>query len=325
MASDAVATLVWKEPLTYLFTLREQAALGGDLELLRDTPPSRVQRRELDGLRGARERITFLARALGRSAAPGSAIGEIALPRLGVRFVVVKGTSDAALRKGPGAYDGVGLPGIPGTAAIAGHRTTYGAPFKRIDRLRAGDPITVAMPYATFTYRVERTRIVDPDDVSVLVPEGHDRLVLSACHPLYSAAQRIVVLARLERAVPARTLTQAVLPAARLADRRAAGEGVQGPTTRLKATPTSSDARSTPDHAPLGAYPVTTPPNLSGSRLMRLKDLKHRIDAAAYVVDPALVADAIVRRGALGLLGVSVNPGGARSPTAPADPARRGA
>jgi sortase A len=207
LVADAGVTLAWEEPFTHVFTLRQQAALGGDLDALRGAPPSAVERRALDGLRGTRERIAFLARSLNRSAASGGAIGEIHLPRIGERVVVVKGSGPAALRKGPGAYDGVGLPGVPGTAAIAGHRTTYGAPFRRIDRLRPGDAIVVAMPYATFTYRVERTRIVDPGDLSVLARRRYDRLVLSACHPLYSAAQRIVVLARLERTVPARSLS----------------------------------------------------------------------------------------------------------------------
>jgi sortase A len=85
---------------------------------------------------------------------------------------------------------------------IAGHRTTYGAPFRRIDRLRRGDAIRVVMPYGTFTYRVERRRIVAPTAVWVTDRVGYDRLILSACHPLYSAAQRIVVFARLEAATP---------------------------------------------------------------------------------------------------------------------------
>jgi len=204
LVADAGTTLAWEEPISHVFTLRQQAALGGDLDTLRAAPSSPVERRALDGLRGTRERIAFLARSLNRSAAPGSAIGEIRLARIGERAVVVKGSSPAALRKGPGAYDGIGLPGVPGTAAIAGHRTTYGAPFRRIDQLRLGDPIVVAMPYATFTYRVERMRIVDPSELSVLARRRYDRLLLSACHPLYSAAQRIVVLARLERTVPVR-------------------------------------------------------------------------------------------------------------------------
>ncbi len=207
LAGDATATLAWEEPVTHFLTLRHQAALGGELRALRAEPPTRVERRALAGLRGTRERVAFLARSLDRSSAPGSAIGELRLPRVDERLVLVKGSSPGALRKAPGTYDGIGLPGVPGTAAIAGHRTTYGAPFRRLDRLRPGDAIVVAMPYATFTYRVERTRIVSAADLSVLARRRYDRLVLSACHPLYSAAQRIVVLARRERTVPAGILT----------------------------------------------------------------------------------------------------------------------
>lgn len=202
LVADAGVTLAWQEPFTHLFTLRQQSALEADLRDLRAVAPTLVQQRALEGLRGSRARVAFLARALDRSAAPGSALGEIRLPRIDERFVVVKGSQAAALRKGPGSYDDVGLPGIRGTAAIAGHRTTYGAPFRRIDELRRGDSVVVEMPYATFTYRVERTRIVRPTDLSVLAKRSYDRLVLSACHPLYSAEQRIVVLARLEQTAP---------------------------------------------------------------------------------------------------------------------------
>jgi LPXTG-site transpeptidase (sortase) family protein len=85
--------------------------------------------------------------------------------------------------------------GERGTVAIAGHRTTYGAPLRHIDRLRRGDRIAVTMPYRAFRYAVEGTRIVAPGEVSVRCAVGHRRLVLSACHPLFSAARRIVVYA----------------------------------------------------------------------------------------------------------------------------------
>jgi sortase A len=88
--------------------------------------------------------------------------------------------------------------------AIAGHRTTYGAPFRRIDELDRGQVIAVDMPYGRYVYRVERTKIVEPTDLSVLDRVRYDRLVLSACHPLYSAAQRIVVFARLTGREPSR-------------------------------------------------------------------------------------------------------------------------
>jgi sortase A len=126
------------------------------------------------------------------------------MPTLDRSFVVVQGVGTSALRKGPGHYSETALPGQRGTVAVAGHRTTYLAPFRTIDRLRRGQPVVIEMPYGRFTYRVERQRIVAPSATEVLRPAGHDRLVLTACHPLYSAAQRIVVFARLERTEAAR-------------------------------------------------------------------------------------------------------------------------
>jgi sortase A len=91
---------------------------------------------------------------------------------------------------------GTGLPGLDRTVAVAGHRTTYLAPFADIDQLRRGEPIVLTMPYGRFTYRVQATRIVDPG--ALWVTRGrHGRLVLTSCHPPFSAAERIVVFARL--------------------------------------------------------------------------------------------------------------------------------
>jgi len=133
-------------------------------------------------------------------------VGRIRVPHIGASFVVVKGTSTSDLHGGPGIYPQTRFPGVPGTTAIAGHRTTYLAPFRHIDALRRGDVIVLDMPYGRFTYTVEGHRIVGPTDLGVIDPVGYDRLVLSACTPLYSAAQRIVVFARL-------TSTQAPNPA----------------------------------------------------------------------------------------------------------------
>src|SRR3954452_19273410 len=119
------------------------------------------------------------------------------MPELGASWVIVKGTTTGDLRHGPGVYPQTPLPGASGTVAIAGHRTTYGAPFRHIDRLSSGDSITVTLPYGRFTYRVQHRRIVGPNDIWVIKRVGYDRLVLTACHPLYSAAKRIVVFARL--------------------------------------------------------------------------------------------------------------------------------
>jgi len=129
----------------------------------------------------------------------GDAIGRIELPAIDKSYYVVEGTDTESLRKGPGHYEDTPLPGQRGTVGIAGHRTTNGAPFRDIDDLDPRDEIRVEMPYGTFVYSVEETRIVDDNDLSVKDPVGYNRLILSACHPLYSAAQRVIVFARFKR------------------------------------------------------------------------------------------------------------------------------
>jgi sortase A len=171
LITDAAITLLWQEPVSAFVAERQQAKLKDALF----DPPDRVLRRE---------------------PLEGDAIARIEIPAIGVSEYVVEGTDTGDLRKGPGHYPETPLPGDPGTAAIAGHRTTYGAPFRNIDDLERGGVIRVDMPDGRFVYRVEETKIVDDSDLSVLEPVGHRRLMLSACHPLYSAAERVIVFAR---------------------------------------------------------------------------------------------------------------------------------
>ncbi|HEY6760916.1 MAG TPA: class E sortase [Baekduia sp.] len=199
---DAAATVLWMEPLTALQTSLRQHGLRKDLRALDRRGPTPLESRALAGVTDADRRVRILARSLEDHTAPGDAIARLKIPRLGADFVVVKGSDPSDLRKGPGTYDDTPLPGVGGTTAIAGHRTTYLAPFRHLDDLHPGDRITVEMPYATFTYRVQRTRIVSPAAIKVLRDVGYDRLILSACHPLFSAAQRIVVVSRLTSMTP---------------------------------------------------------------------------------------------------------------------------
>lgn len=128
---------------------------------------------------------------------PGQPIGRIIIPKLDIDPVVVNGTTSADLREGPGRYPETKVPGLGELTAIAGHRTTFGAPFRHIDSLVKGNEIVLRLPYGTFTYRVTGHEIVDDEDWSVIDPRGYDTLVLSACHPLYSADQRWIVYAKL--------------------------------------------------------------------------------------------------------------------------------
>jgi sortase A len=179
LISDAGITLLWQEPVSAYFSQRQQ----GKLEKPLVDPPARVVRKE--PLRG-------------------DAIGKLSIPSIGVSEYVVEGTDADNLRKGPGHYPDTPLPGQRGTSAIAGHRTTYGAPFRNLDKLDHNDRIVLELPYGTFVYRVDKTQIVDDSALWVTRPVGHPPLVLTACHPLYSAAQRIVAFARLTERRPAK-------------------------------------------------------------------------------------------------------------------------
>ena len=200
LIADGLLTIFWQEPLTALQQSHDQAALRSDLTQLQETmlatpgAPNET----------APEKLRRQARALSTARGDGKALGSVSIPRIGLKTVFVESTTHDSLKKGPGHYRGTVLPGMTGTVGLAGHRTTYGAPFRRVDELVKGSRIVVRMPYGTFTYKVTGTRITTPDDASSLVSHaGSDKLVLTACHPLYSAAKRIVVSARLASSTPA--------------------------------------------------------------------------------------------------------------------------
>jgi sortase A len=197
---DAATTLLWQEPVSGVYAHFQQNALGGSLQKLEQAPLEPAEKRALANIPDPGRRLAFRARALKRKLNGGDAMGRLQIPEIGLSTVFVQGTGAGDLSKGPGHYPATPLPGERGTVAIAGHRTTYGAPFRHIDDLDPGDRIDLRMPYGHFTYRVERTKIVPPTELSVTDRVDHDRLVLSACHPLYSAAQRIIVFARLDSA-----------------------------------------------------------------------------------------------------------------------------
>ena len=134
----------------------------------------------------------------------GEAVARIVIPAIKMDEIVVEGTDVDALRKGPGHYPWTPMPGQPGNASIAGHRTTYGAPFANIGSLRPGDRITVQTAQGEFVYEVlaqdsptKGYLIVSPDRVDLLRDKGNNLLTLTSCHPRFSNRQRIVVQAKL--------------------------------------------------------------------------------------------------------------------------------
>lgn len=198
MLADAGLTLAWQEPVSAYLAQRQQDKLGHELDSASLRDIVRREQAAVASIRDMRKRVAKLAEAERKRARKGRPIGRIDLPTLGRHYVVVQGTDDATLRKGPGHYPGTEFPGEGKTVAIAGHRTTYLAPFRTINRLKAGDRIVLKMPYATFTYSVEKTQVVKPDALWITHDvKGEERLVLSACHPLYSASHRIVAFAKL--------------------------------------------------------------------------------------------------------------------------------
>lgn len=138
----------------------------------------------------------------------GDPIARITMKTIDSDFIMVQGVDLKWLQQGPGHFPQTPLPGQPGNAAVAGHRTTYKAPFNRIDELQPGDVITVQTLQGTFTYKVDAHSnpndgttsghiIVSPNDLSILDQNVGNRLTLMACHPKFTASQRIVVTATL--------------------------------------------------------------------------------------------------------------------------------
>jgi len=191
--ADAAATFAWKEPLSTLYSSLRQRAADDQLDSLRDDFLADPAVEEVDPGGGSKQLADLFSRRL----EDGRAIGRIRIPGIDIDYVVIEGTGTADLQKGPGRYPDTALPGQGRTIGIAGHRTTYGAPFNAIDEIDEGDEVTLEMPYGTFTYRVSGTKIVDPSAVEIVDDVGRERLVLTACHPLYSAAKRYAVFADL--------------------------------------------------------------------------------------------------------------------------------
>lgn len=187
--ADAGLTLVWQEPVSAAYGWLGQREAEQDLTELERSygKPDRA-----GGTRYARP-----ARRLRREAEEGQGIGRLRIPEIGLDTVMVEGTDAASLRAGPGHYPSTAFPGEGRTVGVAGHRTTYQAPFRRINELEPGDEISVEMPYGDLSYEVTRTKIVEPTQVEVVRERDRELVVLTACHPLYSAAQRIVVFAEL--------------------------------------------------------------------------------------------------------------------------------
>ena len=198
----ALVILFFGDPVTALYQDWRQHQLSGQLnkefkQFKSSAPFSKKNKQPSTAA------IHAAAWRFSRQAGAGQAIGRIEIPRIGISKVVVNGTDWASdLSRGPGRYPQSSWPGLGEVTAIAGHRTTFAAPFRNINVLARGDRIRLLMPYGTFTYRVFAHEVVPSNDWSILRRRSFDTLVLSACHPLYSASHRWIVFARLDSVTP---------------------------------------------------------------------------------------------------------------------------
>jgi sortase A len=212
--ADVGITLAYQEPLSAIYGSIKQSEKASQLKRIESSFLTKSDVKSIDRAQQTKDprtrakvlkaNISQLAQRLVKESEPGDALGRIEAPGMnGLNMVFVQGTDESSLELGPGHYPETAMPGQGKTVAIAGHRTTYLAPFRHIDSLNPGDKITLKMPYGTFIYSVQKSEVVDPSDVGIIHDTGYERLVLSACNPLYSAAQRYIIFAKLTSTRPA--------------------------------------------------------------------------------------------------------------------------
>jgi sortase A len=196
----AIVVWRWQDPFTALYTHWQQGKLSASLE--HEFAAFRGREAPSGNLAAERRAIVADAATFRREATIGQAIGRITIGRIGLKMVVVNGTDEESLKKGPGRDPRSYMPGQNRLVYIAGHRTTYLAPFSHINDIRDGDFIRLQMPYATFVYRAFRHTVVPANDMAVLRSPNHELLELQACHPRFFATHRYLVYARLVSVQP---------------------------------------------------------------------------------------------------------------------------
>lgn len=188
----------WEDPFTALYTHVQQTRLSHAYE-----KRAASFKPHLSGDLAAVERqVAREARDYRRTLHAGDPVGRLKIGRIGLSMIAVEGTDHETLKKGPGHYVESGLPGEGRLIYIAGHRTTYLAPFAYINNIRIGDFVRFELPYGVFTYRVTRHYVVAENQVSILHDHGREILRLQACHPRFFASHRYIVDAKLVGVAP---------------------------------------------------------------------------------------------------------------------------
>lgn len=197
MLGWAVTVWQWQDPFTAVLHSRDQRTLTKSFEReLQRHVPVQVPAATAPATADVRKTVSRNAARWRKRAKEGDAVARLRIPRLDLTEIVVNGTDAGTLKRGPGRYLGTAMPGEGQLVYIAGHRTTYGAPFAHITRLREGDRVFLELPYGTFEYRVTGHRIVDATELSVLKSKGFEQLALQACHPRFFASQRWIAYAK---------------------------------------------------------------------------------------------------------------------------------
>jgi sortase A len=212
----AIVVWRWQDPFTALYTMYKQHELsqaydqrarafqqglpGSSIEV-----PVRGQANTTRhiGIAGEERAVARAATEYRLESHQGEPLGRIIVPRLGLSMVFVDGTNTESLMNGPGRDVQTYMPGENRLVYIAGHRTTFLAPFSAINTMRRGDAITLELPYATLIYRVTGHVIVAANDLAVLRSPDYELLALQACNPRFFATQRYIVYARPTRVIPA--------------------------------------------------------------------------------------------------------------------------
>jgi sortase A len=189
----------WQDPFTALYTKWKQRQLATQYVKRTESFKPAIAKNTVAAERAS---IAREAKRYRLSSTRGEVIGRLRVPRMGVNMLMVNGTDHDTLKKGPGRDSRTFMPGENRLVYIAGHRTTYLAPFSHIDRLRRGDRVTIEVPYGTFIYAVTRHRIVKSTDLSVLRSPRYEVVELQACHPRFFATHRYIAYAQLLRVEP---------------------------------------------------------------------------------------------------------------------------
>ena len=193
----ALAVWQWQDPITLVLNKRAQSELASAYAVRVEREQTLLRPRPVVKKESPAPSQFALAAAYRKRTEQGEPIGRLTVPRMDLSIMVVYGTETETLKKGPGLHESTGFPGQNFLTYVAGHRTTYGAPFSDIDKLEPGDKITFEVPYGTYRYEVVGHRIVRDDQIEVLKGRGREELALQACWPRFFASHRYIAYAKL--------------------------------------------------------------------------------------------------------------------------------